>query len=119
MIFNFWRPYPFFVPKKSGWYQCTVAHGEGLNEPKVMDLYFDDWHSKWVDLRRQTVFDGYKVYESCRAPIEDNRVYTDTDCERIDILAWKHLPRYYSWWKKKRNKNYDFDAELWERMDGR
>lgn len=102
MIFNFWRPSWLFKPKKDGWYQCTAAHGGGLNSPRVMDLYFRTWDDKWVDPRRQTVFDGYKVYESCRAPIEDNRVYTDTECERIDILAWRKLPRCYGWWRKEK-----------------
>jgi hypothetical protein len=105
MIFNFWRPAKWFKPKKSGWYTCTAAHGGGLDTPRVMDLYFRDWDSKWIDPRRQTVFDGYKVYEACRAPIEDNRVFTDSDCERIDILAWKKIPRCYGWWRKRGNSN--------------
>lgn len=117
MVFNFWRPYPFLVPKKSGWYICTAAHQNGIDKPGVIELYFDTWHNKWVDLRRQNVFDGYKVYESCREPIDDNRVYTDTDCERIDVIAWKHLPRYYGYWKKKRGSNHK--STLWEEMDGR
>lgn len=101
-MFNFWRPYPFLKPKKSGWYQCTAAHGGGLDTPAVMDLYFRDWDRKWLNPRRQRVFDGYKVYESGHAPIEDYRVFTDSDCERIDILAWKKLPKCYGWWRKKR-----------------
>ena len=87
---------------------CTAAHQNGIDTPGVIELYFDAWHSKWVDLRRQNVFDGYKVYEACRASIEDNRVYTDTDYERIDVTAWKYLPRYRGYWKKK-----------WKEMDGR
>lgn len=117
MIFNFWRPYPFFVPKKSGWYTCTAAHEKGIDKPGVIDLYFREWDGKWVNPRRQSVFDGYKVYEACRAPIDDNRVYTDTDCERIDVIAWKRLPRYYGYWKKKRESNHN--SALWEEMDGR
>ena len=102
MIFNFWRPFPFFYPKKDGWYQCTAAHGRGLNRSKVMDLYFTKWDGKWIDTRRQTVFDGYKVYLSDRAPIDDNRVYTDTECERIDVVAWRKLPRSFGWWRKRK-----------------
>lgn len=100
MIFNFWRRYPFLKPKKDGWYQCTCEHGAGLNQPKVMDLYFRVWDSKWINTNRQSVFNGYKVYKPCRAPIEDNRMYTDSDCERIDVMAWRKLPRYYGWWRK-------------------
>lgn len=103
MIFNIWRPYKWIKPKKSGWYQCTVEYGYGPNKPspKVMYLYFRERDSKWINLSRQNVFDGYNVYESCRAPIDNNRVYTDCECERIDVVAWKHLPKYYRWWKYK------------------
>ena len=117
MIFNIWRTYKWFKPKKSGWYQCTTAHGAGLDQPKVLDLYFLDWDEKWIDTRRQSVFDGYKVYDSGHAPLDDYRVYTDTDCERVDVTAWRKLPRYYGYWKKKHSKSYN--AQLWEEMDGR
>lgn len=100
MIFKFWRPYPLMKPKKDGWYQCTAAHGNGLNKSKVMDMFYRKRDDRWIDIRRQTVFDGYKVYKSCRAPIDDNRVYTDSDCERIDIIAWKPLPRCFRWRRK-------------------
>lgn len=100
MIFNVWRPHPFLKPKKDGWYQCTTAHGNGLNRPRVMDLYFNAELEKWLDIRRQNVFDGYKVYLPCRAPIDDNRVYTDTNCERVDVTAWRKIPKCYGWWRK-------------------
>lgn len=99
-MINLWRPYSFIQPKKDGWYQCTCKHGKGENNPSVMDLYFIKHENKWVDKRRQTVFEGYKVYESCRAPIEDNRVYTDTSCERIDVTAWRKLPKPCKLWMK-------------------
>lgn len=104
MIFNLWRPIWLVSPKKSGWYLCTTAHGGGLYTPLVMDLYFDAIHKTWTNPRRQRVFDGYKVYEACRAPIEDNRVYSDSDCERIDVTAWRKLPKCYGRVKKKRSK---------------
>lgn len=100
MIFNLWRPYKWFKPKTDGIYLCTVAHGAGENIPKVMELKFTKWNSKWIRAERQNVFDGYQVYESCRAPIHDNLVYSDSECERIDVIAWKKLPRCYSWWRK-------------------
>lgn len=102
MIFNFWRPCRFFRPRKDGWYLCTTEHGGGLNRPRVLLLYFHVWNKTWVDDRRQSVFDGYKVYESGRAPIDENRVFGDRECERIDILAWKKLPRRYRFGRRKR-----------------
>lgn len=95
MIFNFWRPYRFFKPKKDGWYQCTVNDGFQDGRPRVMDLHYDTITGRWVDLRRQRVFEGYKVYKQCRAAIEDNRVYSDSECVWIDILAWRKLPKCY------------------------
>nr|WP_296955186.1 hypothetical protein [uncultured Mediterraneibacter sp.] len=104
MVFNLWRPIWLMNPRKSGWYQCTVAHGGGENIPKVMELYFQDWNENWLNPRRQNVFDGYKVYESGRAPIDEYRVYTDGECTREDVIAWRKLPRCYGWWRKKRNR---------------
>ena len=49
MIFNLWRPYKWFKPKKDGWYLCTAAHGGGLNTPKVMELYFTDTACHYTD----------------------------------------------------------------------
>lgn len=100
-MFNFWRPYPLIKPKKSGWYSCTAAHGGGINNPIVIELYFREWDKKWINRRRQAVFDGYKVYESGHAPIEDFRVFSDSECERIDILAWKKPPRLCIWCRKR------------------
>lgn len=98
-MINFWKPSWLFQPKNSGWYLCTVVHGNGLNKPRVMELYFDAITNKWINRHRQLVFDGYNVYESCRAPIDSNRVYFDSDCERIDVVAWRKKPRIYRWWK--------------------
>lgn len=98
LIFNRWRKYPRKEPKNEGWYQCTVLHGYGLNEPRVMDLYFSfapDIGGIWIDRRRQQVFYGYKVYKPSRAPIEDNRLWKDELCERIDVVAWRKLPKVY------------------------
>lgn len=102
MLFNFWRPYPFLKPRKSGWYICTTSYSNGIGDPEVIELYFSDWNSKWINKSRQTVFDGYKVYQPCRATTDENRVYTDSACERIDVISWKKLPRCYRWWKKKK-----------------
>lgn len=87
MIFNRWRRYPKRKPKYTGWYQCTVRKGV------IMDLYFNVRECRWIDRRRQQVFDGYKVYKPGREPLEYNRVNTDQLCERIDVVAWKKLPK--------------------------
>lgn len=103
MIFNRWRKYPKHKPKESGWYQCTVKHGYGTDKPRVMDLYFDITLNTywWIDRRRQQVFDGYRVYLFSRAPIDDNRVFKDSLCERDDVLAWRKLPKVYELARRK------------------
>lgn len=101
MIFNFWRPYPLLRPKEDGWYFCSVTEGKR----GVIELYYSTHNGGgWFDLRRQNVFDGYKVYKSGREPLDYNRVFTDTLCERIDILAWKRLPKPCFWRKDKREE---------------
>lgn len=98
MIFNFWRPAKYIKPKVSGRYQCTVQHGGGENVSKVMELYFTQ-DGRWINYDRQNVFDGYKVYQACRAPIDINLVHTDTLCERIDVIAWRKIPKPCKLWK--------------------
>lgn len=103
-MFNFWRRFPFIKPKKDGWYLCTCEHGNGLNKPRVMLLWYRVWDDKWINDSRLSVFNGYKVYKSSRAPIEDNRVWEDTDCERIDVMAWKKVPLKWRWWKESKDE---------------
>lgn len=100
-MFNRWRKYPKRKPKKVGWYQCTVRYGSELENSKVMDLYFDTIDGgKWIDDRRQNVFDGYKVYMAGRPAMETNRIYTDSLCERGFVVAWKNMPKGYKGGKK-------------------
>ena len=98
MLFNFWIPSWLTRPRKDGRYLCTTTAGY------VLDLYYiiRDGEGKWIDIRRKNVFDGYKVYKSGREPLEYNRVFEDSLCERIDILAWKKLPRAYRSWSRKK-----------------
>ena len=93
MIFNPWRPYPMWLPKKDGWYRCTVGSFDADIERKVMDLYFDVSTESWRDNRRQQVFDGYKVYKSGREALEYNRMYSDSLCVRNDVVAWKKIEK--------------------------
>lgn len=97
-MFNIWRPYPLLKPKKDGWYTVTLSNGT------VMDLYFIEWANRWMDNRRQSVFDGYKVYHSGRATIEENRVYNDGLCNRTsEVVVWKNISKPCGWWWKNDN----------------
>lgn len=101
MVFNPWRPCPFWLPKKDGWYRCTVESFENPAERKVIDLYFDASEKVWMDKRRQQVFDGYKVYKSGREALEYNRVYTDRLCVRNDVVAWRKMEKPCRRFKRK------------------
>lgn len=90
MIFNMWRKYPKRKPKVSGWYVCSMD--VELSEYPLMVLFYDIREKKWFNRTRQLVFNGYAVYKSCRAPIPENRVFTDRYCEREDVIAWKKIP---------------------------
>lgn len=95
MIFNIWRPYPLIEPRTEGWYQVTLVDGT------VMDLYFLEWQGAWMDERRQSVFKGYKVYHSGRAPMEETRVYDDKLCNRTsEVKAWRKIDNGFGWWWK-------------------
>lgn len=112
MIFNRWRKYPKRKPKNEGQYQCIVKFGFGgqIEKPTVLDLfwwYAPDRGGVWIDRRRKNVFDGYKVYESCRAPIEDNRVFGDSLCERVDVVAWRKMPRIPWGFRSKKKERQD------------
>lgn len=105
-MINLWRNYPKCKPKKAGKYLCTVRYGSELENTKVMDLYFDTIDGgRWIDDRRQNVFDGYKVYVTGRIATEDNRVYTDALCERSFVSAWKKMPRGYKENRRKLRHN--------------
>lgn len=90
-IFNRWRKYPKKKPKESGWYTCTVQDILDPDKRKTMDLYFElAYRGRWIDTRRSTVFEGYKVYQPCRYVTEENRVWEDNLCDMtIWVLAWK------------------------------
>lgn len=102
MIFNPWRKYSWFKPKKEGWYTCTVRIKEedGKELRRVIDLYYIPWMDRWFDDRRQSVFKGYVVYLSGRGQLEGNRVYDDRLCDLTkSVIAWKKLPKPCGWWK--------------------
>ncbi len=110
-MINRWHRFPRRRPKKEGRYQCVIRYGLGgtIYEPTVVDLYWiiaPDRGGIWVDCRRKNVFDGYKVFMPNRAPIEDNRVWEDNLCERIDVMAFRKIPRLPFLFKRSRKKHH-------------
>ena len=99
MIFNAWRRYPKKKPKESGWYLVTTTEVQSFiydnSVSFVNALYYHKQKDKWIDISRQSVFAGYMVYKVCRAPIEENHVYSDWLCERGDVIAWKKLSKRF------------------------
>lgn len=90
MIFNLWRKFPRWRPKAPGYYLCSVKGG---HTTPVKSLYYHS-NGKWIDMSRQTVFDGYQVYKLGRVPIEENHVYTDRLCDLTeDVTYWKKQPK--------------------------
>lgn len=97
-MFNIWRPYPLLKPKTDGWYSVSLFDGT------VMDLEYISWSNRWMDSRRQSVFNGYKVYKSGRAAIDENRVFDDKLCNRTsEVVAWRKIGLPYCWWWKGNN----------------
>lgn len=100
-MLNLWRPIWLCIPRKSGWYLCTIKYGYDLDRIKTIELYFNRYLLKWSDPRRQTVFEGYRVFSYSKMLVESNRIYTDSDCTFTNILAWKRLPKPYGWIRKR------------------
>jgi hypothetical protein len=95
-MFNFWRRYPRRKPKENGKYLCTVQYGDNLENSIVTELYYDYIDGgKWLDTKRQSVFDGYKVFAPGRHVCDATRVHTDSLCKRDFVVAWKKLPAPY------------------------
>lgn len=95
MIFNPWRKFPKWKPKVEGYYLCTIYSDDIFYATR---LYYKD--GKWTNNDRLAVFRGYNVYKVCRAPIEENHLYSDGLCDRTDdVVAWKKIPKEY---RKKR-----------------
>ena len=93
MIFNPWRKYPRWKPKKEGYYLCTIPDMES-GYSYVTRLYYNKFANQWVNNDRLSVFCGYNVFKVCRAPIQENQVYGDGLCDRTeDVIAWKKLPK--------------------------
>jgi hypothetical protein len=65
-------------PKRDGWYQCTIRHGENMEKAYVTDLLYKARLNRWIDVHRQNVFEGYRVF-NVRGPIDA--------CLRVHIIG--------------------------------
>ena len=50
-MFNRWKVYPKHIPKKRGWYICSIRYGEEPGQAYVMDLFWDEKTLRWKDNR--------------------------------------------------------------------
>jgi hypothetical protein len=97
----FWKDFKKHKPKKKGWYQCTIVFlfTDDEYQTYVMDLFYDTSTKKWIDNRRQSIFDTYEVL--C---YDGTRLYTSKECDRTDeVVAWRKIPKPY---KRKGYKYY-------------
>lgn len=95
-IFNFWKKYPDRKPDSSGYYWCSVAKWDGEDREIFigMVLYYNKSTDKWIDVSRQSVFDGYFVYKTEVKSDWDIGEATDYLCDKTeDVVAWKRVPR--------------------------
>lgn len=82
-------------PKKSGWYICTVeVPGQ---QRYVMDLWYNNSTGRWLDNRRQQIFNDYEVYGyNDETGKNDKRLSTISLCDRTNsVVAWRKLPKTY------------------------
>lgn len=85
-----WRKFPEIQPKEDGWYQCTIIYESYGDEyaTYVMDLYWKSMLHKFVDNRRQDVFNTYDVYN-----YKNEKMITCNVVDRTDtVVAWKPMP---------------------------
>ena len=91
-----WKAYPKHIPKKRGWYICSIRYGEEPGQAYVMDLFWDENTLRWKDNRRLDVYNTYEVYGyNDETHLNDKRIYKDNVCFRDDVVAFKKLPKIY------------------------
>lgn len=85
----FWKRFDKKKPTEKGWYMCTV---EVPNQQRyVMDLYWYPDRQKFIDNRRQTIFDDYTVTD-----YEGKRLHSIGLCDRTSgVVAWRKMPKTY------------------------
>ena len=97
-MFNRWKPFPKYKPKKRGWYICSSRYGEEPGEAYVMDLFWDEKREVWKDNRRIDVFQSYEVYGWGNNILDQavkKQLFYDNFCERTDVIAFKRCPKIY------------------------
>ena len=95
-MFNRWKAYPKHIPKKRGWYICSIRYGEEPRQAYVMDLFWDEKTLRWKDNRRLDVYNTYEVYGyNGETHLNDKRIYKDNVCFRDDVIDFKKLPKIY------------------------
>lgn len=97
----FWIDFAKEKPTKAGWYLCTVTFGEeDMTQSYVIDLYWRPEQQRFIDNRRQFIFDTFEV-RSCTG----ERLHTIDLCDRTDdVTAWMELPECYVKGEKKDNE---------------
>lgn len=89
----FWKSFPKHKPKKDDWYLCSITFGDGKNKQSyVMDLYWYSDRQKFIDNRRQLIFDMYQVRS-----FDGEILRTDESlCDRTaEVTGWRKLPKHY------------------------
>ena len=84
------------LPTEDGWYDCWIRLIDKDGEVYVdygMDLYYYTKSKKFIDNRRQDVFDIYDVMAfepDAKVPFDKKKIYKDICCDRTDgVIAWK------------------------------
>lgn len=90
----FWKSFPKHKPKEDGWYLCSITFefSPGRAQSYVMDLYWYSDRQKFIDNRRQHIFDTYNVL-SCDGTV----MHTEKSlCDRTaEVTGWRKVPKYY------------------------
>ena len=82
-IVNPWKDMSKKNPPSDGWYMCTV---EVKNQQRyTMELFWRSSCNKFIDNRRQTIFEDYSVYD-----YNGNHMSTCDLCDRTNsVVAWR------------------------------
>lgn len=95
-MFNRWKPYPKYKPKKREKYLCSIKYGEEEGQSYVMILTYLPKVDRWKNFPLQHTFDIYSVYGyNDETGKEDKLLYSDPLVYRDDVVAFKKLPKVY------------------------
>ena len=92
------RKDPTDLPTEDGWYDCWIRLIDKDGNDYVnygMDLYYYTDSKKFIDNRRQNVFDLYDVMAFDPDPnvvYDKVKIWKDSLCDRTDgVIAWKEM----------------------------